>query len=172
VPRRAEEDDLAHRLQRLVVRLYRELRGDSFYGPVSSVEGMVLFDLRRHPGSGVSDLATMARVNRSVMSERVKRLEAAGLVMRDPATGADRRRVSLMVTADGHALLERMARARRDRMAARLERLEPAERAAIEAAVDALDKLPDWRSAAEIAADEQRKTNGRMGHGQARIRSA
>jgi DNA-binding MarR family transcriptional regulator len=153
VIRRGEEDDLAHRLQRLVSRLSRELRTDSGDARVSGADCMVLFDLRRHPGSGVSALARLAGVSRSVISERVQRLEAAGLLARDKVERADRRRVGLEVTPAGHQHLQRMARERRDRMAARLETLTPQQRLAIAAAIDALDRLPEWRSPAERAAD-------------------
>jgi DNA-binding MarR family transcriptional regulator len=163
---RPEEADLAHRLQRLVIRLNRELRWESAAIGVSSADAMVLFDLRRHPGSGVSDLAAMARIARSVISERAKRLEAAGLIERDKLERADKRRVGLLVTAAGHMALTRMARIRRDRIAARLAMLSDDERQAIELAVDALDRLPQWRSAEELAADAERqqKKLGREHH--------
>jgi DNA-binding MarR family transcriptional regulator len=160
---RPEESDLAHRLQRLVIRLNRELRWESAEIGVSSADAMVLFDLRRHPGSGVSDLAGMAQIARSVVSERVKRLQAAGLVERDRVERADKRRVGLLVTASGHAVLARMARVRRDRIAARLATLTDDERDAIEHAVDALDRLPQWRSAAELAAEAEREQQLKWG---------
>jgi DNA-binding MarR family transcriptional regulator len=154
---RPEEADLAHRLQRLVVRLSRELRWESAEVGVSSADAMVLFDLRRHPGSGVSDLAGMARIARSVISERIKRLEVAGLIERDAVERTDKRRIGLMVSADGHAALTRMARARRDRIAIRLATLSDDERRAIAHAVDALDRLPEWRSTGELAAEAERQ---------------
>jgi DNA-binding MarR family transcriptional regulator len=153
---RPEESDLAHRLQRLVIRLNRELRWESAEIGVSSADAMVLFDLRRHPGAGVSELANMAQIARSVISERVKRLQAAGLIERDAIERADRRRVGLAVTAEGNAALARMSRIRRDRIAARLASLSEEDRAAIEQAVDALDRLPQWRSADERAAEAER----------------
>jgi DNA-binding MarR family transcriptional regulator len=155
---RPEEADLAHRLQRLVIRLNRELRWESAETGVSPADAMALFDLRRHPGSGVSELAGMARVARSVVSERIKRLEAAGLIARDGLERADKRRIGLIVTAAGHEALTRMARVRRDQVAARLATLSEDERRAIGRAVDALDRLPQWRSADEIAADAERQT--------------
>jgi DNA-binding MarR family transcriptional regulator len=171
---RPEESDLAHRLQRLVIRLNRELRWESAEIGVSSADAMVLFDLRRHPGSGVSELAGMAKIARSVVSERVKRLEAAGLLERDQVERADKRRVGLVVTAPGHAVLARMARVRRDRIAARLATLTDDERAAIEHAVDALDRLPQWRSAAELEAESEREKQRSWGrenhHEQKRVR--
>jgi len=154
---RPEEADLAHRLQRLVIRLNRELRWESAEIGVSSADAMVLLDLRRHPGSGVSDLARMAGIARSVISERLKRLEADGLVARDAVPRPDRRRVGFEVTPGGHVVLKHMARLRRNQVAARLAALSPAEREAIAGAVDALDRLPRWRSAAELAAEAERE---------------
>ena len=154
---RPEDADLAHRLQRLVIRLNRELRWESAETGVSPADAMVLFDLRRHPGSGVSELAGMARIARSVVSERIKRLEAAGLIARDRLERADKRRIGLIVTAAGHEALTRMARIRRDQVAARLATLSEGERRAIGRAVDALDRLPQWRSAVEIDADAERQ---------------
>ena len=170
---REEEADLAHRLQRLVIRLSRELRWEGAEIGVSSADAMVLFDLRRHPGSGVSDLARMGEVARSVISERIKRLQTAGLLERDTIERADKRRVGLVVTTTGHAALRRIARIRRDRIAARLAMLRPAERDAIEHAVDALDRLPQWRSEAELAADAERQkqpTSGGNHHEQEQAR--
>lgn len=157
---RPEEADIAHRLQRLVIRLSRELRWEGAEIGVSSADAMVLFDLRRHPGSGVNELAAMAQVARSVISKRVKRLEACDLIERDMVARADKRRVGLVVTARGHGVLKRIARARRDRIAARLATLSDEERRAIEHAVDALDRLPKWRSAQELDADVARNTLG------------
>ena len=153
---RPEEADLAHRLQRLVVRLSRELRWESVEIGLSAADAMVLFDLRRHPGSGVSDLARMAGIGRSVISERLKRLEADGLVARDALARADRRRVGFEVTPGGHGVLRHMARVRRNQIAARLAVLSRADREAIAGAVDALDRLPRWRNGAELAAEAAR----------------
>ena len=172
---RWEESDLAHRLQRLVVRLSRELRWESSEVGLSSADTMTLFDLRRHPGSGVSDLARTANVARSVVSERLKRLEADGLVARDGVVRADRRRVGFVVTTGGHAVLKLMARVRRNQVAARLALLSQEERAAIELAVDALDRLPRWRSIDELCAEELRRAErdlGRDENDRRRVRQA
>jgi DNA-binding MarR family transcriptional regulator len=160
---RPEEADLAHRLQRLVVRLSRELRWESAEIGVSAADTMVLFDLRRHPGSGVSDLARMAGIARSVISERLKRLEADGLVARDAVPRPDRRRVGFEVTPGGHGVLKHMARLRRNQIAARLAALSPAECEAIAGAVDALDRLPRWRSRTELADEAGRERRDEMG---------
>ena len=162
---RPEEADVAHRLQRLVVRLSRELRWESAEIGVSAADAMALFDLRRHPGSGVADLARMAGIARSVVSERMKRLEADGLVARDAVVRPDRRRVGFEVTPGGHGVLKHMARLRRNQIAARLADLSPAEREAIEGAVDALDRLPRWRSQTELAVEGGREQRDEMDWG-------
>ncbi|MFI4949701.1 MAG: MarR family winged helix-turn-helix transcriptional regulator [Caulobacterales bacterium] len=174
---RPEESDLAHRLQRLVVRLSRELRWESVEIGVSAADAMVLIDLRRHPGSGVSDLARMGGIARSVISERLKRLEADGLVERDGVLRPDRRRVGFVITIGGDTVLRQMARMRRNQVAARLSDLTPAEREAIAGAVDALDRLPRWRSGAELAREAARDAQrardlGGDDHGREKARSA
>ena len=154
---RPEEADLAHRLQRLVVRLSRELRWESAEIGVSVADALVLIDLRRHPGSGVSDLARMGGVARSVISERLKRLEADGLVERDGVVRPDRRRIGFLITTGGDVVLQQIARLRRNQVAVRLAALTPAERQAIAAALDALDQLPRWRGRADLLRDAARE---------------
>jgi DNA-binding MarR family transcriptional regulator len=164
LPQLIDQGDLAARLQRLVFRLNRELRSEFAELGVTGADTMVLFDLRRRPGSGVSELAAMGEVARSVMSERIKRLEAAGLVARDGVARTDKRRVGLVVTDHGCAVMLRIVQERRDRMEARLAKLAPNERLAVAVAVEVLDKLPDWRSAFEMQearGSDQRETTGR-----------
>jgi DNA-binding MarR family transcriptional regulator len=75
------------------------------------------------------------------MSERVKRLEQAGLIASDP--GADRRRIALTITEAGRDLLERITARRRAWMAERLTALSPEEREAIRVAVTSLERIAD-----------------------------
>lgn len=74
------------------------------------------------------------------MTAYVDRLEGAGLVERRRSEH-DRRRVELVLTAEGARVL-RSARGRRTAwLAARLKRLTPDELAAVEAALPALQRL-------------------------------
>jgi DNA-binding MarR family transcriptional regulator len=171
VSRFFDDTDVAGRLQRLVFRLNRELRSEIAELGVTGSDAAVLFDLRRRPGCGVSELAAMSEVGRSVMSERIKRLEALGLVARDARPRPDRRRVGLMVTPAGIAVMIRIAKDRRARLAVRLERLDGAQRHAIEAAISALERLPDWKSAAEMAGERDSRT-GEDHHGSEEAQSA
>jgi DNA-binding MarR family transcriptional regulator len=137
----SETTDLAHRLQRLVSRLNRELRMQSTGAGSSSADAMLLAELRRSPGIGVSELAASENVARSVMSERVKRLEAAGLVACDGETRPDRRRIGLAVTDAGRALLAVITAERRAWMAERLAQLSADEQKAVRIAVASLERI-------------------------------
>jgi DNA-binding MarR family transcriptional regulator len=76
------------------------------------------------------------------MSKYVSRLEAAGLVERDPA-GQDRRRVGLRVTAEGERVLRSVKSRRTGWLAARLRGLSEAELRAVDAAIKPLEQLID-----------------------------
>jgi DNA-binding MarR family transcriptional regulator len=136
-------DDLAHRLQRLVLRLNRQLRAQNAGSGASNADAVLLAEVRHAPGLGVTELAAIDNVARSVMSERIKRLEQAGLVATDHRPQYDRRRVGVVITEAGRALLETVTARRRAWMAERLVSLSPAERLAVEVAVAALEGIAD-----------------------------
>jgi DNA-binding MarR family transcriptional regulator len=143
--------DLAHRLQRLVLRLNRELRAQNAGSGASNADAMLLAEIRHAPGLGVSELAAIENVARSVMSERVKRLELAGLIVSDPTLRADRRRMGLTITEAGRALLEEITERRRAWMAERLAALSADERQAVETAVASLERITGRGDAALTA---------------------
>jgi DNA-binding MarR family transcriptional regulator len=122
-----------------VLRLNRELRAHNAGAGASNADAMLLAEVRHSPGLGVSELAAIESVARSVMSERVKRLEQAGLIASDP--GADRRRIALTITEAGRDLLERITARRRAWMAERLTALSPEEREAVRVAVTSLERI-------------------------------
>jgi DNA-binding MarR family transcriptional regulator len=74
------------------------------------------------------------------MTQLIARLQDAGLVDRaaDPADG---RVVQVRITADGKAMLARRRAVRAERLAGLLQRLSPDERAALTAALPAMDVL-------------------------------
>jgi DNA-binding MarR family transcriptional regulator len=139
--RERHPNDLAHQLQRLVLRLNRELRAHNAGAGASNADAMLLAEVRHSPGLGVSELAAIENVSRSVMSERVKRLEQAGLIASDPGVQPDRRRVALAITEAGHDLLEQITARRRAWMAERLTALSPEEREAVQVAVTSLERI-------------------------------
>jgi DNA-binding MarR family transcriptional regulator len=139
--RREQPHDLAHRLQRLVLRLNRALRTQNAGAGASNADALVLAEVRHSPGLGVSELAAVEGVARSVMSERLKRLQQAGLIAPDPRPQPDRRRVGVVITEAGRALLEAITAKRRAWMAERLAGLSSEERRAVETAVASLERI-------------------------------
>ena len=139
-------NELAHRLQRLVLRLNRELRAQNAGSGASNADAVLLAEIRHAPGLGVSELAAIENVARSVMSERVKRLEAAGLICRAEAPPqGDRRRVGLSVTAAGRKALTEIKALRRAWMNERVAHLSDADRRVLQDAVEILlrfDQIP------------------------------
>lgn len=138
--------DLPGQLQKVVFRLNRELRASASPAGVSASDAVLLASLLQSPGIGVSELALEENVGRSVMSERVKRLEAAGLICRaDAPPQGDRRRVGLSVTAAGRKALTEIKALRRAWMNERVAHLGDAERQTLQAAVEILlrfDQIP------------------------------
>jgi DNA-binding MarR family transcriptional regulator len=138
--------DLAHRLQRLVLRLNRDLRAHNAGAGASNADAMLLAEVRHSPGLGVSELAAIENVARSVMSERVKRLEHAGLIASRSSPNQDRRRVALFITGAGRDLLEVITASRRAWMAERLTALAADEQEAVQVAVTSLERITDRRA--------------------------
>jgi DNA-binding MarR family transcriptional regulator len=131
--------DLPSQLQKVVFRLNRELRASASPAGVSASDAVLLAALAQTPGLGVSELAQADNVGRSVMSERVKRLEAAGLITRAavPPQG-DRRRIGLSLTPAGRKALAEIKALRRAWMDERVAHLSDADRQVLQAAVDIL----------------------------------
>ena len=131
---------VANGLRPTLLHLNRRLRKE--LGPLGITGGQasLLWAIRSRPGVGVRELAEGEGVSPPAMSAYVDRLEAAGLVVRRRSE-SDRRRVELALTEAGVRAL-RSARGRRTAwLATRLKRLEPAELAAVEAALPALQRL-------------------------------
>jgi DNA-binding MarR family transcriptional regulator len=131
---------LAEALRAPLMRVSRKLRQESRKVGLSVQDAVILGYLRKNPGAGVSELADFEQTSRPTMSSHVKRLEAAGWVVRaDDAQ--DGRRQGLTVTPAGLRKHDAIQRRRNDWLAARLVRLSPAEREALMAAAAPLLKL-------------------------------
>jgi DNA-binding MarR family transcriptional regulator len=130
---------VADRLRPTLLRLARELRRERIAG-VSSHQVGLLATIKYAPGIGVNELACGERVSPAAMSKRVSRLERDGLVARTPSE-ADRRRVGLTLTEEGHRTLRRVRSRRTAWLASRLDELAPAELAAVAAALEPLADL-------------------------------
>lgn len=131
---------LADSLRAPLLRVSRRLRQEAQRAGSSALDALVLGQIRRRPGIGVSELADAEQMSRPSMSSHVKRLEAAGWI--DRAEHAqDGRRSGLQITAAGEIQLDAVRQRRNDWLAARLARLDPQARAALAAAQEPLLQL-------------------------------
>ncbi len=94
----------------------------------------------RHGPLGLKRLAELEDLNPTMLSRVVAELERRGLLTRAPDP-ADRRAAVVAATDDGAALRERVQRERAETLGRELERLDPAQLAALEAALPVLDQL-------------------------------
>jgi DNA-binding MarR family transcriptional regulator len=133
---------VANRLRPVLLKLNRHLRREIHSLGVTGGQVSLLVTIQRQPGIGVRELAGLERMSAPGMSKYVSRLEAAGLVGRDPA-GQDRRRVGLRITAEGERVLRSVKSRRTGWLAARLRGLSQAELRAVDAAIEPLEQLID-----------------------------
>jgi DNA-binding MarR family transcriptional regulator len=129
----------ANRLRPVLLRLARHLRREIHSVGVTGGQVSLLVTIKTHPGITARELAERERISAPGMSGQLVRLEAAQLIRRERAS--DRRRIGLFITAEGDRVLRSVKKKRTVWLAARLERLTPEERAAVEAALPALERL-------------------------------
>jgi DNA-binding MarR family transcriptional regulator len=131
---------LASELRLILGRLVRRMRAE---GRLPLAQMAVLGRLERCGAATVSALATAERVRPQSMSQTVAELEGDGLVTRHPDPD-DRRQLLVELTATGEATLADERRHREGWLARAIaEDLSPAERAALEAALEPLRRLAD-----------------------------
>src|SRR5919201_2193642 len=130
---------VANELRPLLLRLARQLRRETHSLGVTGGQVSLLVAIKYDPGITARELADRERISAPGMSGHLVRLEAAGLIRRE--RGADRRRIGLFVTDEGESVLRSVKKKRTAWLADRLEKLTADERAAVEAAIPALDKL-------------------------------
>jgi DNA-binding MarR family transcriptional regulator len=127
---------LAAGLER-VVGLLRALSQPS---GLSMTAVSTLSTLERSGPTRLTQLAALAGVTQPAMTQLISRLEDDGLVRREPDP-ADGRVVQVTVTDDGRATLARRRARRAERLTVILAQLSPEHRAALTAALPALDAL-------------------------------
>lgn len=98
--------------------------------------------LPRDTVSTPGELATRLRLNRSTVSNLLASMEAKGLVERRPRPG-NLRQVEVLATAKAHDLFDRFDLASGDLVAQAADTLTGEDRAALAAAVPALERLRD-----------------------------
>jgi DNA-binding MarR family transcriptional regulator len=136
----ADPATLANGLRPVLLRLARELRRETESLGVTSRQVALLWLIRERPGLSLRALAAEERISAPALSGHVDRLERAGLIER-VRSREDRRRVGLVLTEAGTAILRRIRARRTTWLTERLRQLEPAELAAIEAALGPLQRL-------------------------------
>lgn len=132
---------LADQLRPVFLRLHRSLRSEELLPGLSSTQTMLLLAIRRSPGIGLGELAAREHLSSPTLVAHIDKLEAAGYVERARSDPNDRRRVDVRLTEAGAAALQTLRERRTGWLAARLEALTPAERTALAAAVEPLQRL-------------------------------
>ncbi|MFO1015183.1 MAG: MarR family transcriptional regulator [Caulobacteraceae bacterium] len=138
--------DLAENLRPALLRVSRQLRREAQRAGASALDAQLLNAIKKNPGIGLSDLAELEQMAKPSMSSHVKRLETAGWVAKTGSDCDDRRRVGLTLTPKGQKAMEAIRRQRNDWLAARLAGLSPEARAALTAALPALNGLAGDRT--------------------------
>ncbi len=127
---------LAADLER-IVGLFRSLSPAS---GLSMTAAATLAGIERLGPQRLTVLAVREGVTQPAMTQLISRLEESGLVRRE-ASQEDGRVVLVAITDEGRAVLARRRLVRTDRLAGIIARLGPEHRAALAAALPALDAL-------------------------------
>jgi DNA-binding MarR family transcriptional regulator len=130
---------IANRLRPALLRLARQLRRETHSLGVSSGQVSLLIGIKNQPGITAAELAEREHISAPGMSGHLVRLEAVHLIRR--VRGSDRRRIGLYLTEEGERVLRSVKKRRTSWLAGRLERVSDADRAAIDAALPALERL-------------------------------
>lgn len=135
----APDTELAARLRLVIGRLHRRIRIDG-QESVPSLQLSVLVSVEQHGPLRLSELARLEGVTPPTMSRVLATLDEQGLVSRtaDPSDA----RCSRITLSDAGALALATVRSRRTALLARrLDRLDDEQRAAVAAALPALELL-------------------------------
>ncbi|HEV7936233.1 MAG TPA: MarR family transcriptional regulator [Actinomadura sp.] len=97
--------------------------------PVPATQMRVLFIVERRGMVNVGGLATELEASPPSASRLCDRLQAAGLLVRDP--GPSRREISVRLSRDGQALLDDIRAVRREQLARTLTAMSPSARTAL-----------------------------------------
>lgn len=137
----AEAAETAVRVRLVIGRLSRRVRIDA-RGSLPSLQLSILVTLNQYGSQQLFELAQREGVARSTMSRVLAALGQKGLVLRS-ATPDDARGLSISITPAGRARLVQVCGHPTALIRRRLERLEPTHRAALQAALPALEALLD-----------------------------
>jgi len=134
---------LADELRTALHHVFRRIRqeGDSDPHGLSLQHKLLLSTISRTPGIGVAELARMEKLRGPTMSGHIKALENAGLVRRDVPNPEDRRRIGLLLTPQGEAVIEDIRSRRLDWLARKLAQLPPEGAQALRHAIQYLNEI-------------------------------
>ncbi|MGZ5325932.1 MAG: MarR family winged helix-turn-helix transcriptional regulator [Solirubrobacterales bacterium] len=137
--------ELAARLRLAITRTARRLRQEAG-ADLGPSQVAALATVERHGPLAPSELATVERIRRPTVTRIITRLAEAGLVERtaDPDDG---RGALVSITAEGRALLKRLRRRKTAYLAQHLGDLDPEDAAALERAVEVLERMLEGESA-------------------------
>jgi DNA-binding MarR family transcriptional regulator len=152
-PARDGEVELdAARLRVAISRLSRRLRPTSAAGSLTTTEVDVLVAAERQGPIRMSDLASFAGLNPTMLSRLIPRLEEAGLIRR-LGDALDGRVSRVEATAKGRRLLERIRAERNDALSRRLAQLDGRDREALVLALPVLEELAERLRAPDGASE-------------------
>ncbi len=120
----------------------RRLRPTAAAGSLTTTEVDVLIAAEKQGPIRMSDLASFAGLNPTMLSRLIPKLEEAGLIRRLDDE-VDRRVSRVVATDKGSRLLERIRSERNDALSKRLRDLEPGERDALAVALPVLEDLAE-----------------------------
>jgi DNA-binding MarR family transcriptional regulator len=139
--REPQIETLAREADRVLTRVFRVMiRGAK--GELSRTAASVLRTLRDDGPCRITELAKGEAVAQPTMTTLISRLEQQGLVERRPDPHDARAVLARLTDAGGDALAKRTAN-RIEAVSRRLNHLSPQERAAIVAALPALERIAD-----------------------------
>jgi DNA-binding MarR family transcriptional regulator len=146
--RQHSELEATERLRAAIGRLSRRLRPTVAGSGLTPSQVSVLFTVVRLGPIGLSELAGMESLNATMLSRITAQLCDAGLIVRE-ADPQDRRSASVLATAAGRRMRERIHRERARALGAHVEQLDDEQRAALWDALPVLEelveRLPDRR---------------------------
>ena len=136
----ADPITVANKLRPVLLRLARQLRKETESLGVTSRQVTLLWLIHQNPGLSLRELAESEGISAPALSGHVDRLEKALLIER-VRSETDRRIVGLVLTDEGAKLLRRVRARRTSWLAKRLDGLCPDDLAAVEAAIEPLERL-------------------------------
>ena len=137
-----EPDELAGDLGTALERAVALIRSLNTVNVMSRSASGTLATLERSGPARLTALAARESVTQPAMTQLISRLQDSGLVSREPDPD-DGRVVRVVITDEGRAMLAARHAERTERLAVLLARISPEHRAALAAALPAMEALTD-----------------------------